>query len=79
MQHGGILRGPATAYIEPGMTEMFIPLSGPSTMNVTGNIGVGVSGLERASPSLVNRIASQVGTKLLSDISSEIQERRRGA
>jgi len=45
-------------------------------MSVSGNIGVGVTGLERATPHLVNQIASQVGTKIFGDLTSEIRIRR---
>jgi hypothetical protein len=77
MQHGGILQGPAMAYIEPGMIEAFVPLGRlGGTMNVSGNIGVGVTGLERASPDVVNQIAAQVGKRVFKDLSSEIETRR---
>jgi hypothetical protein len=79
MQHGGVIRGPATAYIEPGMTEMFIPLSGPSTMTHRWSGGpIPVSGMERAGGGVTDQVGKAWATRLLSDISSEIQERRRG-
>ena len=77
MQEGGILTGPATAYVEPGMTEAFIPLSGPSRggYDLSWSGGpIPLSGLERGSPADVNAIARALAKSL----TEKIRMRRRG-
>jgi len=77
MQEGGILRGPALAYVEPGVTEAFVPLSGPGaggafTHEFTNALNI--TGLEGASQMDVNAIAKALAKSL----TRKVRTRRRG-
>lgn len=76
MQEGGILTGPAMAYVEPGVTEAFIPLSrGGGGYDLSWSGGpIPISGLERGSPADVNAIARALARSL----TEKIRMRRRG-
>ena len=56
MQMGGILEGPAMAYVEPGVREAFVPLTGPGAGGGGGAFtheflnALQIPGLESASP-----------------------------
>jgi len=63
MQHGGIVTGPAHAFIEAGQREAFVPLGG-SVHHSFNRLNVGVSGLESASPADVNAIASALAREM---------------
>ncbi len=52
------------------MREAVIPISGPGTLNVTGDVGVNVRGLEGADPTDVNAIASALARELTGQIRS---------
>jgi hypothetical protein len=76
MQEGGILTGPATAYVEPGVTEAFIPLGrGGGGYDLSWSGGpIPIAGLERGSPADVNAIARALARSL----TEKIRARRRG-
>jgi len=76
MQEGGILTGPAMAYVEPGVTEAFIPLGrGGGGYDLSWSGGpIPISGLERGSPADVNAIARALAQSL----TEKIRTRRRG-
>jgi hypothetical protein len=76
MQEGGVLRGPAMAYVEPGTTEAFVPLSGPGAGGAFTHEflnALKVAGLERGSPGDVNAIAREMARSL----TQKIRSRRR--
>lgn len=76
MQEGGILEGPALAYVEPGVREAFVPLSGPGAGGAFTHEflnALTVAGLEGAAPTDVNEIARELAQSL----TSKIRSRRR--
>jgi len=76
MQEGGILRGPAMAYVEPGVTEAFVPLTGPGAGGAFTHEfmnALNITGLEGASQADVSRIARELAVSL----TQKIRSRRR--
>jgi len=76
MQAGGILTGPAMAYVEPGVTEAFVPLTGPGaggTFTHEFMNALNITGLEGASQADVSRIARELAVSL----TQKIRSRRR--
>jgi len=74
MQMGGILEGPAMAYVEPGVREAFVPLTGPGAGGAFTHEFVNalqVAGLEAASPTDVNVIAREFAESLLAKLRSK--------
>jgi hypothetical protein len=61
------------AYVEPGVTEAFVPLSGPGAGGAFTHEflnALQVAGLERGSPGDVNAIAREFATSLMQKIRS---------
>jgi len=64
------------AYVEPGVREAFVPLSGPGAGGAFTHEflnALSITGLEGASPSDVSRIARELAESL----TSKIRSRRR--
>jgi hypothetical protein len=76
MQMGGILQGPAMAYVEPGVTEAFVPLTGAGAGGAFTHEflnALSITGLEGASQTDVSRIARELAVSL----TQKIRSRRR--
>lgn len=74
MQAGGVLTGPAMAYVEPGVTEAFVPLSGAGAGGAFTHEFINalqVAGLESASPSDVSQIAREFAESLAAKLRSK--------
>lgn len=72
MQMGGILEGPAMAYVEPGVTEAFVPLTGPGAGGgaFTHEFinALQVIGLESASPTNANLLVKELLVSLAASL-----------
>ena len=78
MQMGGVLEGPALAYVEPGVTEAFVPLTGPGAIGGGGGAftheftnALQVAGLEGAASTDVNLFLREFTESLAASLRSK--------